>query len=337
MKIPSVIFGTSTLGNLYEALPFEVKLSIVRECIKHAPDGIAMFDTAGKYGAGLALEVLGQCLEQLQVPSNKVIINNKLGWYRVPLTTPQPTFEGDVWKDLKYDAIQRISYDGIIACYEQGNNLLGKYQTQMVSVHDPDEYLAAAINEADSVKRYNDILEAYKALQVLKQAGKISSIGIGAKNWRTIQRIAKDVTLDWVMIANSLSVKTHEQSLLEFINVLHEQGVTIINSAVFNGGFLVGKDYYNYKLVDSNTDEGRALLHWRTQFFTLCKQFNILPAEACFSFGFNIPGVHSVAVSTSHPDVVQHNIALASKQVPAAFWKAMQAQGLLEPHYHIYE
>jgi len=337
MKIPAVIFGTSTLGNLYEALPFEVKLSIVRECIQHAPDGIAMFDTAGKYGAGLALEVLGQCLEQLQVPADKVIINNKLGWYRVPLTTPEPTFEGDVWKDLKHDAVQRISYDGIIACYEQGNTLLGNYQTQMVSVHDPDEYLAAAIDDDDAAKRYNDILDAYKALQTLKQAGKIASIGVGAKNWRSIARIAKDVALDWVMIANSLSVKTHEQPLLEFIDTLHRQGVTVINSAVFNGGFLVGKDYYNYKLVDASTASGRELLQWRTQFFALCKQFNILPAEACFNFGFNIPGVHAVAVSTSHPDVVQHNIALASKKVPVAFWKAMQAQGLLEPHYHIHE
>ena len=42
--------------------------------------------------------------------------------------------------DLKHDAVQDISYQGILDCYEQGNTLLGKYQARLVSVHDPDEY-----------------------------------------------------------------------------------------------------------------------------------------------------------------------------------------------------
>ena len=50
-------------------------------------------------------------------------------------------------RDLKHDAIQKISYEGMMECFEQGNELLGGYVPQMVSVHDPDEYLAMAKNE----------------------------------------------------------------------------------------------------------------------------------------------------------------------------------------------
>ena len=91
-KLPSVIFGTTGLGNLYAAYPFETKLAIVSEFLKHSPKPV-MFDSAGKYGAGLALESLSQCLKTLGVKPQDVIISNKLGWVQTELRTPEPTFE----------------------------------------------------------------------------------------------------------------------------------------------------------------------------------------------------------------------------------------------------
>ena len=246
ITLPPVVYGTSCLGNLYEALPYETKLAIVKECVTNAPGDVVIFDSAGKYGAGLALEMLGTCLAEMGVPVEKVVISNKLGWIRTPLVGDEPTFEKGVWRDLKNDAVQKISYDGILECYHQGNELLGKYEAQMVSVHDPDEYLAAASNEADKEKRYADILEAYRALNDLKKEGKVSSVGIGSKDWKVIERISNDVALDWAMIANSLTLHSHPKELFDFISSLHQKGVEVINSAVFNGGFLIGSDYYNY-------------------------------------------------------------------------------------------
>ena len=329
IQLPSVIFGTSCLGNLYEALPYETKLSIVRECINHSP-GIPMFDSAGKYGAGLSLEVLGQCLKDLNVPPDQVIISNKLAWYQTKLTTAEPQFEKGVWKDLTHDAVQRISYQGILDCYHQGNELLGNYQSQMASVHDPDEYLATAKNKEEEDALYDDILEAYRALLELKHLGKIEGIGVGSKQWKVIQRIASDIPLDWVMIANSLTLHNHPKELIDFIAALNEKNITVINSAVFNGGFLIGSNFYNYKAVDASTQEGKALHQWRNDFFACCKQFNIEPAEACFNYGFNIPGVKSVALNTSNPNIVQRNIAMATKQITQGFWDAMRKNGLIE-------
>ena len=334
IKLPQIIFGTSGLGNLYEAVPYATKLEIIRETITHSP-GIPMFDTAGKYGAGLALEVLGSCLKELHVPADKVIISNKLGWYQTELLTEEPTFEKGIWKGLKNDAVQKISYNGIMECFEQGNKLLGDYNSQMASVHDPDEYLAAATDEEEDTKRYKDIIEAYTALDELKRNGKILSVGVGAKNWRSIQRISKHIKLDWVMFANSLTIKSHPKQLMDFVKELHQKGTVIINSAVFNGGFLVGRDYYNYTLVDKDTNEGKLLFKWRTAFFNVCKQFNIKPAEACFNFGLNIQGVDSVAISTVDPKKVKSNIEMSTKIVPAQFWKTMMAEGLMEEHFVI--
>ncbi|QEC79478.1 aldo/keto reductase [Mucilaginibacter ginsenosidivorax] len=327
INLPKVIFGTSGLGNLYVVLSDEAKRAIVAESIKHSPKP-AVFDSAGKYGAGLALESLGNALAQLNVKPTDVLISNKLGWLRTALKTPEPTFEPGVWRDLKYDAVQKISYEGILECYEQGNELLGDYRAQLVSVHDPDEYLAAAKNEADQTRRYQDILAAYRALHQLKEQGKVKAIGIGSKDWRIIKKISHDVKLDWAMIANSMTIHSHPKELVQFMEELDKQKIEIINSAVFNGGFLTGSAYYNYQLKDPVKDHG--LYRWRTQFYQLCKDFNIKPVDACVAFGLKAPGVKSIALNTTNADRVALNVAVASLKIPAGFWNEMKEQGLID-------
>ncbi|WP_343672308.1 aldo/keto reductase [Chitinophaga sp.] len=328
--LPKVIFGTSGLGNLYVALPDEIKLSIVDECIKCSPDQV-VFDTAGKYGAGLALEVLGRSLKKLGVSPDDVLISNKLGWLRTELKTDEPTFEPGVWRNLKHDAIQKISYDGILECYEQGNNLLGDYHAELVSVHDPDEYLLAAEDETDEQRRYLDILGAYRALHDLKRQGKVKSIGVGAKDWRVIARIAEDVALDWVMIANSMTIHSHPPQLLNFMSALEERNITIINSSVFNGGFLTGSAYYNYQLTDPVKDI--ALYKWRERFYQLCNDYNIKPVEACVVFGAKAPGVSSIALNTTQVERVAQNVALPDSVIPDGFWEEMKNSGLIDADY----
>lgn len=332
LAIPPIIFGTSGLGNLFVALDETIKYNVIKESVNHS-SGVAVFDSAGKYGAGLALETLGRCLRKLNVRNEDVIISNKLGWVRKELTTEEPTFEPGIWRDLKYDAVQKISYDGIMECFEQGNQLLNGYIPQLVSVHDPDEYLAKAEDEKHARKLYNDILDAYKALFDLKRQGAVKGIGVGAKEWKIIQRISQDVPLDWVMIANSLTIETHPRELLDFVHELDDKGVYIINSAVFNSGFLVGGDYYNYKLMEPDLPSNGNLFKWREDFFEVCREFGIKPAEACVQFALNIPGVNSVALNTTSAKRVKENVAMVEAKIPNKFWETLSAHGLINLSY----
>jgi D-threo-aldose 1-dehydrogenase len=330
IRLPKVIFGTSGLGNLYVALSDEAKLAIVEQSVKCSRKPV-VFDSAGKYGAGLALESLGSSLKQLNVSPSDVLISNKLGWLRTELKTAEPTFEPGVWRDLKYDAVQKISYEGILECYEQGNELLGDYRAELVSVHDPDEYLAAAKDDLEQMQRYRDILEAYRALNELKEQGKVKAIGVGSKDWKIIKRITQDVKLDWVMIANSMTIHSHPKELVEFMKELEKNDIAIINSAVFNGGFLTGSAYYNYQLKDPVKDEG--LYQWREMFYQACKDYNIKPVDACVVFGLKAPGVKSIALNTTNAERVALNVAVASLKIPATFWNEMKERGLIDKAY----
>lgn len=332
LRLPRIIFGTSGLGNLFQVLDDKTKLEIVRECIRLSKDPV-VFDTAGKYGAGLALECLGRSLRQLDISPDDVVICNKLGWFRTELKTEEPTFEPGIWKGLKHDATQKISYDGILECFEQGNALLNGYVPKMVSVHDPDEYLAVAANNLEEQKLYNDILSAYRALHELKEEGRVQSIGVGAKDWRIIQRIERHVELDWVMIANSMTIKSHPAELVNFISYLYKKGVKVINSAVFHSGFLVGSNYYDYKLVDSGSVLGDSLFQWREQFFTICESFGVRPATACVQFALQVPGVSCVALNTTHPLRVRENIDMVDAKIPLEFWETLKTKGLINDHF----
>jgi D-threo-aldose 1-dehydrogenase len=331
LKVPPIVFGTSALGNLYTALSDDTKLDIVSQCFNNVP--IPVFDSAGKYGAGLALEMLGKCLQKLNIPADKVVISNKLGWIRTELKTPEPTFEQGVWRDLKNDAIQNISYEGIITCFEQGNELLGGYTPQLVSVHDPDEYIATGKTEAEKEKLYNNILDAYKALSDLRAKEKVKAVGIGAKNWKIIQKVSRDVKLDWVMFANSMTIMSHPPDLLEFMDELHQNRVGIVNSAVFHAGFLTGGDYFDYVLIKPDTAENKARFKWREDFFTLCKRFNILPSAACVNFAMTPPGVVSISLNTSNPKRVKDNVESVITEIPTEFYAEMVKQNLISKNY----
>ncbi|MDD5705396.1 MAG: aldo/keto reductase [Kiritimatiellae bacterium] len=316
LQLPRVIFGTSCLGNLYKVIPYEEKLATVRAFFANGEPRV-LLDSAGKYGAGLALEIIGRALRELGVPPEAVAISNKLGWRRVPLRGPEPTFEPGVWEGLEHDAEQAISHDGILVCWEQGNALLGSpYRPNLVSVHDPDEFLARGGSR-------EDLRGAYQALAELKSRGEVRAVGVGSKDWHVIREIAGMVDLDWAMLACSLTVMSHPPELLDFIAELHRRGVTVINSAVFHSGFLTGGAYFDYRAPEPEH------FAWRARFWEVCARHTVSPASACVQFGLAVPGVVSVALNTSSHKRVPENVALGRAHIPAAFWRDMKAAGLI--------
>ncbi len=332
-QVPPVIFGTSALGNLYSAPDDAVKVSIVKACFDHVAAPV-VFDCAGKYGAGLALEMLGSALRQLNIKPEDVIISNKLGWVRTPLITPEPTFEQGVWMNIQHDARQAISYEGIMECWNQGNELLGgNYKPRLVSVHDPDEFLSGAADESEKKKRYRAILDAYRALAELKKKGEVQAVGVGAKDWLTVERIAGDVDLDWVMFANSMTIYSHPAELLSCMELLHRRGVGIINSAVFNAGFLTGGRFFNYRLMDPGRVEHKSLFKWREDFLQVCRHHKVEPAAACVHFAMSPPAVSAISLNTSDPLRIRRNAELTVTEVPDVFYSEMKAKGLINKDY----
>lgn len=307
-----IIFGTSCLGNLYKVLPFETKRAIVEEWFKAFPK--PFIDSAGKYGAGLSLECIGRALRELGKQPGDLTISVKLAWRRKPLTTPEPTFEPGVWKGLAWDAQQDISAEGILRCYEEAKELLG-YPIDYVSVHDPDEYLAGG-------GACEDVLGAYESLFALKAKGEVKGVGIGAKDWTVIRDLYDDVKFDWVMFACAPTLLNHPPGLLAFVDELKAAGVMLIDSAVFNGGFLMGGDMLDYRPADPVRDA--AAFAFRDAYLARCRDFGLDPAVPAVQYAYRL-GFDAVALNTSNPKRIATNAAYAAATVPASFWSRLES------------
>lgn len=333
IQVPRIIYGTSYLGNLYRALSYEEKLSLIRTWFK-CTEVPVVIDTAGKYGAGLALEVIGKGLKDLGIPEEDVVISNKLGWFRIPLSAGEPAFEPGAWKDIHNDCIQTFGREGILHCFEQGNELLGgTYRSGIVSVHDPDEYLLGAENPDDRKKRFMEIIDSYKALFELKEKGKVRAVGIGSKDWKIIRELYDHVPFDWVMFANSFTIYNHPRDLIDFLDRLNALGVGVINSAVFHGGFLTGGSMFDYKQVNPDSEEGIALYEWRNKYNRVCSSYDVEPGDSCLHFGLSHPAVVSLALNTSKPEKMVRNVEKLQQEIPEKFWQTLREEGLIDPDF----
>lgn len=327
IRVPRLVFGTSALGNLYGELPAPTREALVAEWFENIDPPVCI-DSAGKYGAGLALERIGELLARRQTDPADIVISNKLGWKRVPLSGAEPTFEPGVWENLGHDAVQRIDYDGMFECFEQGNALLGgRYKTQLASVHDPDEYLHSSQSAAERDRRFGQVIDAYRALGELKSSGRIAAVGIGAKDWHVIREIVHRVGLDWVMLATSWTIYSHPEELRRFMAELEDAGVFVINSAVFHSGFLAGGSYFDYRPVSPSRD--RELFAWREEFFGICSRFDVRPVDACVEFGLAPGAVKAIAMNSSKPERIAENVRSVNERAPREFWRALATSGLI--------
>ncbi len=328
LRVPPIVFGATNLGNLFVAPPDEVKRQLIANWFEQISPPVVI-DTAGKYGAGLALEVIGRELAALQIDPADVVISNKLGWRRVPLSGDEPTFEPGVWIDLRHNAVQDISHDGILRCWDEARGMLGDYQQQLVSVHDPDEYLAAAADPDERERRHSDVVGAYRALVELRDQGWARGVGMGAKDWRVIRELDRHCDLNWVMLANSFTVMHHPPELIAFVDSLAQRGIAVINSALTHGGFLTGGRFLDYHEIDPAREADAHALRWRERYQHVCESLGVSPYDVAIAFGASHPAVTTVALSTSRPARVESMVRSVSQRMPERVWSALKEARLI--------
>jgi D-threo-aldose 1-dehydrogenase len=193
--------------------------------------------------------------------------------------------------------------------------------------------LFAATSREDRGKRLNDIIEAYKALFELKEKGEVKAVGIGAKDWLTIKELYDHVKFDWIMFANKLTIYHHPKEIIDFIERISEDGVGIINSAIFNAGFLTGGEFFDYRKIDPDSAEDQKLLAWRDTFFKICEKFAVLPGDACLKFAIAMPQINAVALNPSKPSRIKRNVDVLAVDLPEGFWEALKAEKIIGEHF----
>jgi len=151
----------------------------------------------------------------------------------------------------------------------------------------------------------------------------VTAVGIGAKDWRVIRELWNaGIRFDWAMFACAPTLLVHPPELLDFVKHLKDAGVTLIDSAVFNGGFLMGSNMLDYREADPARDA--AAFAFRDRYLALCRFHSLDPAAVAVEYAFRL-GFDSVALNTSKPQRVADNAAYGTHRSPEAFWSEINA------------
>jgi D-threo-aldose 1-dehydrogenase len=329
LLVPPLVFRGEVLDDSVP-LPEQTKRVICGEWLKHVTPPVAISFQADNIQSG-SIRLVGDTLRRLDVPPEDVIIN----------------FEFDV---LSTAPATNQAHEFFLH-FDDAQHLLGApYAPSLVTLQVTSD---GGDDDANSETRFDvrpirEVLNRWAAQNggahkempgcwIPASAGMTIPIALGltvgtANELGDNRSIAG---LDYVRLKRGPTILDRSSAQLEQVKRIAEQGVGVITSGVFAGGFPVGGSRYNGRPIGTNDPGDRSRLTWRKAFTSLCHGHGVRPAHACMQYVLSIPGVTAVSVSTSHPDRVGESVHDATTPVPPALWASMEEEGLLEASSHV--
>ncbi|MCX5113003.1 aldo/keto reductase [Streptomyces sp. NBC_00378] len=295
--LPRIGIGTAPLGGLFEEVT-EQEAAATLEAAAEA--GITYFDTAPRYGHGLAEQRLGRLLAPSGVTDP--VISTKTGWLLRPRPDGSP---GEVVTDW--------TERGIRESLEASLTRLGRSSVDILYLHDPDDY-------PDEIRR-----TAYPAVRRLRDEGLIRAIGFGMNHSGPLASYVAEFEVDVVLIAGRFSLLDHE-ALTTLLPLCARTGTAVVVGGVFNTGLLADPSpgaMFNYRPVPAETLERARRCR------TLCEAYEVPLPAAAIQFPLLHAGVDSVVLGCRSAAEVTANAAAARFPVPDELWQRLAEAGFV--------
>jgi D-threo-aldose 1-dehydrogenase len=302
-------FGAAPIGNLYRSITDGQASATVDAAWE---GGIRYFDTAPHYGLGLSERRLGAALRGYS--RDQFVISTKVG--RLLMPNPSPC-GSDLAADFDVpDNLTRVrdyTAAGVRRSLEQSLDRLRLDRIDIALVHDPDDHLRQAVEEA------------IPALCALRAEGLIGCVGIGMNHveplrWLIDQQYAPGVGIDVVMIAGRWTLL--DRSAEPLLDQCARQGISVLSAAPFNSGLLAFDEpaaggYFNYRAASPTILE-------RAQIFaqTARRHGSTLP-QAALRFPLRHPAVVSTVAGMQKPEEARTNARLVASGLPDSAWQAL--------------
>jgi D-threo-aldose 1-dehydrogenase len=222
-------------------------------------------------------------------------------------------------------AVIDYSYDGTMRSVEQSLLRLGTDRIDLLLIHDVDVWT----HGVDAIEaRFSEAMNgAYVALDRLRGEGVVAGIGIGVNEAEMCVRFAQAGAFDTMLLAGRYSL-LEQPALARFLPLALEQGIGVLLGGVFNSGILatgaVAGAKYNYR------DAPPEILNRVARIERVCGAHDVALAVAALQFALGHPAVVSVVLGAESPLEVERNVAGLSRAVPAALWRDLKAEGLLD-------
>ena len=219
-------FGAASIGGLYHVVDHAVAMDTVAAALEL---GVGYMDVAPQYGLGMSERRLGEGLRGFA--RDRYVVSTKVGRLirrrsEVPpgahADAPPAQFPG-VDPDLR--TMWDMSRDGVRRSLDESRARLGLERIDIAYIHDPDDHMAMALDEAAP------------ALVELRDQGALGAIGVGANTVEVLQRFVERADIDVILLANRYTL-LDQSALAALLPACLERGVAVVIGGVMNSGLL---------------------------------------------------------------------------------------------------
>ncbi|MFF8914737.1 aldo/keto reductase [Streptomyces sp. NPDC015032] len=297
--LPRLGIGTAPLGGLFQEVTDQDAAATLGAA---ARAGITYFDTAPRYGHGLAEERLGRLLPPAGII--EPVISAKTGWLLRPGPDGAP---GDVVTDW--------TERGIRTSLESSLTRPRRSSVDVLYLHDADDH-------AEVVRR-----TACPAVRRLRDEGLVRAIGFGMNHSGPLASYVAEFDVDVALIAGRFSLLDHD-ALTTLLPLCVKTGTAVVVGGVLSTGLLAAPfpgAMFNYRPVPAEA------LARAQRCRALCAEFEVPLAAAAIQFPFLHPAVTSVVVGCRPATEVTANAAASRFPIPDELWHRLAAAGFVPP------
>ncbi|HZR49918.1 MAG TPA: aldo/keto reductase [Streptosporangiaceae bacterium] len=300
LNLGPLVFGGGSIGGLYSPVTEEE----ARATLAATWDaGIRAFDTAPHYGVGLSERRIGDFLAGL--PRQEFIVSTKVGRLLVPASGPVEGAD-DFYGTPELSRVRDYTRDGVLRSLEESLGRLRLDRVDIALIHDPDDHLVQALDEAAP------------ALAELRDQGVVGAIGAGMNSADKLAWLTERADFDCVLIANRYSLldDTADRALLP---LCAERGISVLAGGVFSSGILAGGDRFEYAPASAEVKARVARLR------DICDRYEVPLPAAALRYVLRHPAVTAAVVGARAPAEIQADAAYLARSIPDALWAALTA------------
>jgi aryl-alcohol dehydrogenase-like predicted oxidoreductase len=293
-----LVFGGAPIGGLYAPVSPETAAGTLAAAWDA---GIRAFDTAPHYGAGLSERRIGEFLARR--PRDEFTVCTKVGRRLVPAGGDVQGAEG-FYDTPPLTRVRDYSRDGVRRSLEESLGRLGLDRVDIALIHDPDDFIEQAADEA------------YPALAELRAQGTVRAVGAGMNSPVPLAWLVERCDLDCVLVAGRYTLLDGSAAASLF-PLCQRRGVAVLAGGVFNSGILASPEdgaTYDYGPASAG------LLARARRMRDACASYGIPLPAAALQFAVRHPAVTAAVVGARTPEEITADVSYLHTHIPNALW-----------------
>ncbi|WJH32825.1 aldo/keto reductase [Paenibacillus sp. CC-CFT747] len=285
LRVSALSFGASSLGSVFRETDESESIRTVEEAVD---SGINLIDVSPYYGLTKAETVLGKAIAS--IPRDRFLLSTKAGRYG----------------DREFDFSERR----ILQSVEES---LARLQTDYVDI--------LFLHDIEFVP-FEEVAEgAFRALETLKQSGKIRFGGVSGLPLTVFEKALAHTSLDAVLSYCHYSL--NDTALLTILPLLEERGVGLVNASPLSMGLL------GHRPVAEWHPASGEIKRVCREAAAYCERHGADLAKLAVQFATAEERIPTTLVSTANPDHIRRNVLWTEEPMDESLLK--EVLRILEP------